>query len=68
MDFRTEIKKLVIGKGLTLTFLAKKIEEKRGRKYSLQNFSTKLKNGTVTLREFSIILDTLGYSIEFKEK
>ena len=43
MEIRNEVKMLLAKKGLTLTYLAKYLTEKTGRKYSLDTLSKKLK-------------------------
>lgn len=68
MNIGKEIKKLTVEKGVTLTYLAKCIAKVKGKDYSVQNLSSKLKKGTVNCNELSIILDELGYVINFKEK
>lgn len=68
MNISNEIKKLMIDNDVTLTELASVISKQKNKSFSVQNFSQKLKNGTVTLREFEIILNFLGYSINFKQK
>lgn len=67
MDIGKEIKKLAVEKGLTLTYLAKCISEEKGKNFSVQNLSTKLKKGTVNYNELIIILRKLGYEIKFLE-
>ena len=68
MDIGKEIKKLSVEKGLTLTHLAKCISINKGKDYSVQNLSAKLKKGTVNCNELIIILNELGYNIKFEEK
>lgn len=68
MNISNEIKKLMIDNDITQTELAKIISTKKKKSFSVQNFSQKLKNNTVTLKEFEIILDTLGYNILFIKK
>lgn len=68
MNISNEIKKMMIDNDVTLTELASVISKQKNKSFSVQNFSQKLKNGTVTLREFEIILNFLGYSINFKQK
>lgn len=58
----------MIDNDVTLTELASVISKQKNKSFSVQNFSQKLKNGTVTLKEFEIILNYLGYSINFKQK
>lgn len=63
MSISNDIKKLLIDKDITLTQLAKIISEKKGKNFSIQNLSQKLKNETINLRELEIILDALIYKI-----
>lgn len=41
---------------------------KKEKNFSIQNLFQKLKNDTVTLKEFEIILDTLGYKLRYTPK
>lgn len=68
MNIGNEIKKMAMDNAVTLTQLAKNIADSKNKHYSVQNLSSKLKKGTVNLFELSVILDYLGYSIEFKKK
>lgn len=63
MSIANDIRKLLIDKDMTLTQLARIIAEKKGKNFSIQNLSQKLKNETITLKEFEIILETLDYKI-----
>lgn len=63
MSISNDIKKLLIDKDITLTQLAKIISEKKGKNFSIQNLSQKLRNETINLRELEIILDALNYKI-----
>lgn len=65
MNISNEIKKLMIDNDISQTQLAKIISTKKKKSFSVQNFSQKLKNNTITLKEFEIILDTLGYNVIF---
>ena len=67
MNIGNEIRKLAIDNCVTLTHLAKCIEIKKGKPYSVQNLSAKLKKGTANFNELSVILEELGYTIEFKK-
>ena len=67
MNIGKEIKKLVVENGSTLTYLAKCIEIAKGKHYSVQNLSAKLKKGTINYNELEIILIKLGYTIELKK-
>ena len=68
MDIGKEIKKLTVENGVTLTYLAKCIAKAKGKDYSVQNLSSKLKKGTVNFNELQTILEELGYSIKFLRK
>ncbi len=68
MDLRVEIRKLAMQENVTLTELAKYIENKKQRAYSIQNLSTKIKKGTLNITELEIILEKLGYNIDFNKK
>lgn len=66
MNIGNVVKKMAIERGTTLTNLAKSIAEKKGKDYSIQNLSAKLKKGTINFIELETIMETLGYSIEFQ--
>lgn len=68
MNIGKEIRKIAFDCGVTLTQLAKCIEEKKGKSYSVQNLSAKLKKGTVNLNELEIIFNELGYQIKIEKK
>ena len=68
MSICNDIRQLLIDKDMTLTQLARVIADKKGKNFSIQNLSQKLKNNTVTLREFEIILDALDYKIIYVPK
>ncbi|MBO6087680.1 hypothetical protein J6P92_04955 [bacterium] len=68
MDIGKEIKKLTVERGLTLTYLAECISKEKGKHYSVQNLSSKLKKGTVNYNELVIILNKLNYKIKLEEK
>lgn len=68
MNIGNEIKKLAVDNGITLTYLAKVIANKKGKNYTVQNLSTKLKKGTANFNELSIILEEMGYELIFNKK
>ena len=68
MSICNDIRKLLIDKDMTLTRLARVIAEKKGKNFSIQNLSQKLKNNTITLKEFEIILEALDYKILYIPK
>ena len=63
MSISNDIEKLLIDKDMTLTQLAKIISERKGKNFSIQNLSQKLKKDTLNLKELEIIMETLGYKI-----
>lgn len=65
---REQIKSLLGAKGITMKEIAEMLSNKIGKKYSLPNLSSKLIRGTLTYNEVLLIVDYLGYEIEFKEK
>ena len=66
MNIGNEIRKLALDNCVTITHLAKCIAEKKGKPYSVQNLSAKLKKGTANFNELSIILEELNYTIKFE--
>ena len=68
MNIGNEIKKLAIDNCVTLTTLAEYISEQKGKPYSVQNLSSKLKKGTINANEIAIIAKNLGYEILFVKK
>jgi hypothetical protein len=68
MNVGNEIKKLAIDNCVTLTTLAEYISEQKGKPYSVQNLSSKLKKNTINANEIAIICDKLGYDIIFSKK
>lgn len=68
MSISNDIKKLLIDKDMTLTQLAKIISERKGKNFSIQNLSQKLKKDTLNLKELEIIMETLGYKICYLPK
>lgn len=63
-----EIKFLLSNKGLTLTYLAKKLEQILDKPYSIANLSNKLRKETITFEEVKLIAEILGYEVKFMEK
>jgi len=68
MNIGSEIRKLTFENGVTLTYLAQRIAEAKGKSYTVQNLSSKLKKGTVNINELNIILNELGYTITFEKR
>ena len=68
MSLANEIKKLMIDCDVTITQLAAEIAKAKGKHYTIQNLSQKLRNNTLNANEIDIILDVLSYKIIFYPK
>ena len=66
MNIGNELRKIALDTGVTLTCLAEKIAEKKGKPFSVQNLSSKLKKGTANFIELETILEVLDYNIKFE--
>ena len=66
MNIGNEIRKIALDRGVTLTHLAAEISKKKGKSFSVQNLSSKLKKRTANFIELETILEVLGYSIKFE--
>lgn len=63
-----DLKKILLDINITLTELAKALENRLKKPYSMQNLSNKLRNETITYREMLLIADILGYELKFIKK
>lgn len=54
-----EIKYLLSNKGLTLTYIAKQMQDRLKKPYSIANLSNKLRKETITHEEVKLIADIL---------
>lgn len=68
MNIRNYIKSLLAFKCITITQLAKMMTEKTGRKYDIKSLSHRLGRETITLKEFYIIAELIGYEIKLVDK
>lgn len=68
MSIINELRKVMLDVNVNLTELAANLSKKLNKPYSMQNFSNKLRNETITFREMLIIADILGYDIKFIPK
>ena len=68
MTLCNELKKLMVDKDITLTQLAKTIAEKKGKHYTIQNLSQKMRSNTLNANEIDIIVNALDYRIIFYPK
>ena len=64
-----DIVKLLLSKeNMTQKELALLVTKKTGKKMTQDGLSRKLNNDTITYREFSLIVDILGYNINIEQK
>jgi len=68
INIRNLIKSLASMSGMTLTQLAKLMQERTGKHYTLPSLTSKLKIRSLSLYEAYVIADILGYEIDFKKK
>lgn len=65
MSVRTSIKMLLLQENMTLTELAKIATENTGKLYTVDSLSHKLQNETMKFNEAEMLIDCLGYKINF---
>jgi hypothetical protein len=68
LQVREQIKTLLSQEGITMKELAKQLQEKTGRSYSLTSLSHRLKKGTLYYNEVLLITEILGYNINFEKE
>ena len=68
MNAREQVKYMLISADITMTELCKRISQKLGKEYSVQNLSAKLKRNTIKYIEMQTIFDILGYDLIVKKK
>ena len=68
MNIIEEIKLYAKKKGVTLSFVAKYLTQRTGKKYTLSSLSKKLKNKTVKFTEMELIANCLGMDVNFHDK
>ena len=68
MGVKEDVKMLLAKEASTMTALAVKMSEKSGRVYTMKSISDKLARKTLRYDEFMLILNILGYEIEYKRK
>lgn len=68
MNAREQVKHMLISADITMTELCKRISQKLGKEYSMQNLSAKLKRNTIKYIEMQTIFDILGYDLIVKKK
>lgn len=68
MNANIQIRVLLAQRALTISKLARMLEERTGKSCTRQNLSNKLRAGTIRYDEMLIIADILGFEISFDEK
>ena len=67
MSVKEDVKLLLAKEAMTMKRLAEKIKKKTGYPYNLKVISDKLARKTLKYEEFKVILEILGYDIEYKK-
>lgn len=65
MNVREDIKTLLLKENMTLTTLAKKLSEYKGRQITADSISQRLRKGTMQYNDAMEIIKLLGYKIKF---
>ena len=68
MTVKEDVKFLLAKEATTMKSLALKMRERTGYPYNLKVISDKLARRTLKYEEFMLILDILGYDIEYKKR
>ncbi len=68
INIKNFIKSLTSKNGMTLTKLAKLLEERTGKHYTLPSLTSKMKIKSLSLYEAYLIADILDYEIKFHKK
>ncbi len=67
MSVRTSIKTLLLQENMTLTELAKIATNLTGKQYTVDSLSRKLQNETMKYNEAEMLVNCLGYKINFEK-
>ena len=65
---REQIKSILAQEGLMMKDLAVELEKELKKRYTLDNLSKKLRNGTIPYNQVVLIADILGYKIKFEKE
>lgn len=68
MSVKEDVKFLLAKEAMTMKRLAELMKEKTGYPYNLKVISDKLARKTLKYEEFRVILDILGYDIDYKKR
>lgn len=68
MSIKDEIKSIIIKTGRTMSDVVNILNEKHGRKGTVQNFSNKLTRETLRYREAQEIAEAIGYELKWVHK
>lgn len=67
MNVRSYLKSLLALKCITITKLAEMMSEKTGKKYTFKSLSQKMGRETLSMKEFYIIAELIGYEIKIED-
>lgn len=67
MSVKEDVKLLLAKEAMTMKHLAELMKEKTGYPYNLKVISDKLARKTLKYEEFKVMLEILGYEIEYKK-
>ena len=65
---REQIKSILAQEGLMMKDLALGLEKELNKRYTLDNLSKKLRNGTISYNQVALIADILDYKIKFEKE
>lgn len=68
MSIKDEIKSIIIKTGRTMSDVVNTLNEKHGRKDTVQNLSNKLTRETLRYKEAQEIAEAIGYEIRWTPK
>jgi hypothetical protein len=64
---REQIKSILAQEGLMMKDIAVELEKELNKRYTLDNLSKKLRNGTISYNQVALIADILDYKIKFEK-
>lgn len=67
MSVKEDVKMLLAKEACTMTKLALEMSRLSGKKYTLKTISDKLARKTLKYEEFTLILQILGYKLDYKK-
>lgn len=67
MNIKEEIKVIIARRGTTLKHICELLSEKKGKYYSYNNLSNKIRRGTIRFSEVQEIFNLLDYELFYKD-